>query len=61
MVDLYQMRTAVFALVKTFPHGKTKFDLVQRMKDSAFEVASLKYFYDKEYFAIGTLTPRCCY
>jgi hypothetical protein len=46
MVDLYQMRTAVFALAKTFPHGKTKHDHVQRMKDSAFEVACLKHLYD---------------
>jgi len=50
MADLYQMRAAVFALAKTFLHGTTKYDHVQRMKDSAFEVTFLKHFYDEEFF-----------
>ena len=61
MVDLYQMSAAVFALAKTFLHGTTKYDHVQRMTDSAFGVAMLKHFCHKECFAIGTLTPRCSY
>jgi hypothetical protein len=39
MVDLHQMRAAVFALPKTFLHGTTKYDHIQSMKVSAFEVA----------------------
>jgi len=50
MADLYQMRAAVFALANVFLHGTTKYDQVQRMKDSAFEVAFLKHFYDEEFF-----------
>jgi hypothetical protein len=49
MVDLYQMRAAVFAVAKTFLHGTTKYGHVRRMKDSAFEVAFLKHFYDEEF------------
>lgn len=44
MVDLYRMHSTVFALAKTFLHGKTKDDHVQRMKDFAFEAAFLKHF-----------------
>lgn len=46
MVDLYQMRAAVFALAKTFLRGIAKYDHDQRMKYSAFEVAFLKHFYN---------------
>jgi len=59
MVDLYQMRAAVFALAKTFLHGTTKYDHAQRMKVSAFDVTFLKHFYDEEFFAKGTITARC--
>jgi hypothetical protein len=47
MVDLYQMRAAVFALAKTFLRGTTKYDHIQRMNDSAFDVTSLTHFYDE--------------
>jgi hypothetical protein len=39
MVDLYQLRAAVFALARTFLHGTTKYDHVQRMNDSAFAIS----------------------
>jgi hypothetical protein len=49
MVDLYQMRAVVLALVKTFLHDTTKYNHVQRMKYSAFEAAFLKHYYNKEF------------
>jgi len=49
MVDLYQMRAAVFAVAKTLLHGTEKYGHVQRMKGSAFEVAFLKHLYDEEF------------
>jgi hypothetical protein len=49
MVDLYQMRAAVFVLAKTFPRGTTKYDHVQRIKYPAFEITFLKNFYNEEF------------
>ena len=49
MVDLYQMRAAVFAVAKNLLHGTEKYGHVQRMKGSAFEVAFLKHLYDEEF------------